>query len=122
MAAYPENFPLAEAMLVVEVVRKDHVQDRLPEFANAVWTLQGYAMRFALGDPIAQTQALPDEHVDLFAVRPDGFDAVAELEKVIALNRWEDDGGAAAQISFPWQLLLKWALEELVMLVATARP
>lgn len=117
MATYPQDFPLAESVEVVQILRQNKVAEKKAVFARHLWTLQGYAMKATLGDPdnpTAKVDLPPD--LSLFSVKPDGFDALVELEKLnTALS-----GEVAAQVQVPWKLILKWALEELVTVVAAA--
>lgn len=117
MSVYPQDFPLAESVEVVQILRQSKVKEKLPLFSRHLWTLQGYAMKVTIGDPDnpeAKVEDVPD--LSLFAVKPDGFDAVGELEKLNAAF----SGGATAQVQIPWKLILKWALEELVTVIAGA--
>ncbi len=108
MTTYPKDFPLAESIELVQLVRQQKVKEELPKFAKNVWVLQGYAMKATIGEPGAETPnvALP------FAVKPSEFDAIAELEK---LNANVDD--VTTQAIIPWTLVLKWILDELIAIV-----
>ncbi len=130
MTAYPQDFPLAESVEVVQILRKNEVKLKLPLFARHLWTLQGYAMKATVGDPDAPVTAptpvptagggtllpptIPD--LSLFSVKPDDFDPVEALDKLNVAFSSE----VAPQFIVPWKLILKWALEELVQVVATA--
>lgn len=115
MAAYPSDFPLAESVEIVQILRKGELAEKKTLFARNLWTLQGYAMKVTLGDPDNPNAAVLDvSDLNPLNMRPDGFDAVGELEKLNAVL----SGVPTAQIQVPWKLLLKWALEELVVVVA----
>jgi hypothetical protein len=125
MAAYPQDFPLAESIEVVKILRKNEVKQKLPLFARNVWTLQGFAMKSTIGDPDSPVTAPSDGNLlppiipdpSLFAIKPDGFDPVEALDKLNAAFSGND---VQAQVTVPWKLILKWALEELVQVVASA--
>lgn len=123
MAAYPKDFPLAESIELVSIIRQKQVKAKLPVFGRDLWTLQGFAMRSTLGDPDEPTTTPvppPTESgggFSIFSVKPDEFDGIVALEK---LNTNYSAGDIQKEFVIPWQLILKWALEELVTLVATA--
>lgn len=116
MSAYPTDFPLAESVEVVQILKQGKVAEKKALFARHLWTLQGYAMKATLGDPDNPTAKVEIPDLSLFSVKPDGFDALVELEKLNTAF----SGEAAAQVQVPWKLILKWALEELVTVVAGA--
>ncbi len=130
MTAYPQDYPLAESVEVVQIIRKNEVKQKLPLFARHLWTLQGFTMKATIGDPDSPVTApttpatdgnlLPPVTPDLslFAVKPDNFDPVEALDKLNVA--FSGDSDVQAQITVPWKLILKWALEELVQVIATA--
>ncbi len=116
MSAYPTDFPLAESVEVVQILKQGKVAEKKALFARNLWTLQGYAMKATLGDPDNPGVKIEVPDLSLFSVKPDGFDGAVELEKLNAAL----SGDVTAQVMVPWKLLLKWALEELVTVVAGA--
>lgn len=109
MSAYPSDFPLAESVEIVQLVRQGKVKEKLALFAKNLWTLQGYAMKATIGDPdmpVAQSLEC--------CSKPCGFDAIAELEKMNVAA----ESGVTTQAMVPWKTILKWALDELVALLA----
>lgn len=113
MAKYPSDFPLAESIEMVQILKQGKVIEKKALLARHLWTLQGYAMKATLGDPDNPGIEVELPNLELFNVTE--FDAIVELEK---LNTACLSGDIATQAQIPWKLLLKWALEELVTVVA----
>lgn len=104
---YPEEFPLEEVKNIVNLLRNGAVRDNVATFAHDVWVTQGYGQRVLLGSPdpdfSLSTQSVPSES-----------DVVEALEKAAAQA---EAGGPSAQASIPWELIVRWALEELTKLL-----
>lgn len=107
MVNYPESFPLEETKDVINAVRSGTVKENLPSFAHDLWVVQGFAQKSLIGD------SGPDFSLTSQAA-PADFDAVEELDKLV--KQVESDT-PAAQLSVPWQLILSWALKQLLDLL-----
>lgn len=119
MAAYPQDFPLAESVEVVQILRQGKVKEKLPLFSRNLWTLQGFAMKSTIGDPDnPSTPPTPD--LSIFSMqKPENFDAVTELEK-LNLSLSGPTPNPTPQALVPWTLILKWAIDELAALIASS--
>lgn len=125
MENYPVDFPLAQALEIVSIVRQKKVKERMPVFAYDLWLLQGYTMRTVIGDPLAPPKipAIPTATPnggDAGVLIPDftlfsATDPVATLEKLC--DQYQNNA-ITAQTAVPWLMLLNWALDELSKLIA----
>ncbi len=113
MSLYPANFPVSEGFEVVAIVKAGEIVAKKDKFAYNLWLLQGFAQKTVFGEPGAPVTDIAWSS----AVKPENFDAVNELEKICQAQK---AGAVTSQSLIPWQLILKWALEELVKMVATA--
>lgn len=122
MVSYPKDFPLAETLELVALVRKGEVGAKKAEFGHKLWLVQGYAMKATLGDPVGdpvtgETGIVDGGVVLTPSAAPADFCAVEALEKLCADLQ---SGAVTAQGAIPWKEILRWALQELVVILATA--
>lgn len=112
MTAYPKDLPMAETLGLIQVIRSGKAKENVATVAHGLWVLQGYAMRTTLGDPTSGPDTAP-----LFpfsAAKPAGFCALDVLEKHCKDHQ---DDAVVTQGAVPWDLIIKWALQELVVLL-----
>ena len=144
MSAYPTSFPLVESVELVQIVRQNQIKEKKAVFARHLWTLQGFAMKSLVGDPdapaVAPTPApaplptgpapapaspanpplLPPIFGDLGIFSAQSVEefrptALDELEKLNAYH----SGKPVVQDNIPWAMILKWALQELAVVLAS---
>jgi len=109
--SYPVDFPVAEGLEIVTIVRQGQVKAKLSTFSHRVWVLQGFAQKVGLGNP--EDGSLGEPIPDMSLLTSQGVtDPVDVLEKVCEAHK----AGVTAQFAVPWALLLKWALGELLKL------
>lgn len=103
---YPVEVPFDSLGTVVEIIRAGAISTRTPEFAHALWNVQGYAQKAFIGEPnVLQPLATKDDEGD-------EKDVFALLEKLL-----DSKDTPTAQLSMPWQLIASWALQELLKLL-----
>jgi len=96
---YPTEFPIAEVVEVIEIIRGGQIGDQKEVFANDLWHIQGFAMGIIIGHPEAGSAYVSAQAE---------FDAVAELEKLVEAHK---SNAVVAHASVPWLLILKWAMK-----------
>lgn len=140
MSAYPTSFPLVESVELVQIIRQNLIKEKKAVFARHLWTLQGFAMKSLVGDPDAPVAVqpptatpapvpapanpsnpplLPPIFGDLNLFKAEGDldneGAAVQLEKLNAYH----SGDLEAQAAVPWALILRWALKELAVVLAS---
>jgi hypothetical protein len=115
--SYPKDFPLAETLELITIIRNGEVGAKKAQFGHNVWLIQGFAMRVTLGDPGTGLSETDAGVVLTPSAAPADFCAIEALEKVCANIQ---NGALTAQGAVPWKDILKWALQELVVVLATA--
>lgn len=100
--SYPVEFPLAEITNVVNIARSGEVKSRLPEFAQDLWWVQGYAQSAVIGNPAV----LDSQDVE--------SDPVVVLEKIA---KDYESGALTAQGVLDWRVVLLWAIGEIQKLI-----
>ncbi len=97
MVDYPTSIPIGEVTQVISLIKNKTVGDNLKLFAQCVWNIQGYAQYCLLGDGSP----------GFIVQSAKGQDPLAELEKLTA-------DGVSAQVAIPWELIVKYLLDELL--------
>lgn len=115
MTSYPETLPMAEVLELVQVIRGGKAKENVPLVAHRLWVLQGFAMKSTLGDPNGGPDTTP---LFPFSVqKPEGFCALDVLEK--HCKECQDEAVVVSQaVNVPWALIIKWAVDELIVLLA----
>lgn len=112
MPAYPSDFPVTQGLEIVSLLRSGQISSKVDILAYDTWLLQGYAQRAFFGDPNQPSiQSAADVDLAPFAAQ----NPVDVLERVCKMH----DGDLTAQFAVPWQLILQWALGEIIKLIAT---
>ncbi len=106
---YPTIVPIAEIQLVIEIIRNGQISEKSSELAHALWVVQGYAQGVVFGKPemltgMTAADVLTDDT------------ALVELEKLTA-DYFSPNIRPTTQISVPWQLLARWAINHLFKMI-----
>lgn len=113
MVSYPKDLPMAEVLELIQIIRGGKAKENVGVVAHRLWVLQGFAMKATLGDPTGDPDTAP-----LFPFnveKPEGFCALDELEKHCLAHQ---DDAVVTQGVVPWGLIIKWAVNELIVLLA----
>ncbi len=103
MPAYPPQFPLDSIQFVIAAVRENTIKNDLPTFLLHAWWVQGYAQNAILSR--ISTQAVGEE-----PEMPD-IEPIVMLELVAAAHTPD---AVTAQSLIPWEMLLQWAVAEIL--------
>jgi hypothetical protein len=100
---YPDQFPLAEATNVVEIVRNKQVQERVTELAHDLWVIQGFAQGKLVGTAgaFATKESVPEQ------------DGIAALQKAI-----DAETQPSAQADIPWDVIIRYAIQLLIIILS----
>jgi hypothetical protein len=129
---YPASLPLDAVQTIIDAIRDRTVVSDRANFAKAVWVLEGYALRSALGEPSSTPAPAPAPAPAppkpiaptppvIQATSPlSDAEVLAHLETLVdpAFSFAEGPEGAAQALPaalalVPWRSILRWALEAL---------
>jgi hypothetical protein len=97
--SYPDMIPFNEIKTVLEIMKSGNIKQNAANLAYNAWIIQGYAQKVAFGDPnmlLMQTQSAADP--------------LAILEQIVA-----SEGQLEAQLSVQWDVVLKYAIQIVVL-------
>ncbi len=148
MSAYPVSFPLLESVELVQILRQNQVKEKKAVFARHLWSIQGFAMKSMIGDPdvvaitpptVTTTPATPaipaTPSTPAIPATPPllppifGDLGLFSAQNLAIQNSLADElekrnvsytaGEFTAQLAVPWKLIFTWAVQELVVVLAS---
>lgn len=92
--SYPDGIPYSEIKAVLDIVRSGNLKASAASLAYNAWVVQGYAQKMVFGDPTMLLSA------------QSAADPLEVLNKIA-----ESEGQLEAQLSIPWDVILKYAAQ-----------
>ncbi len=105
--AYPSAFPVDCVGEIISIIRAGEIVAQKAEFANCVWSLQGYAQSVLIGSPNGPFTALDSGEEKELSRR------LNELNAECWKMAQEKQGVASSEMptAFDWRAALKWFVQ-----------